>query len=264
MIPYFQLTTILFGPLTLNVWGLLAAIGFLVGAFVAGRRARAQGMDGALVWDAMWQVVVVSLLGSRLFEVFFYEPRYYWQHPQKIVAFWDGGLSSTGGIIFAGLFLYWFIKKQKLPLLPWLDIFAYAAPLGIMFGRIGCFFIHDHPGTLTSFIGGVRYSDGIRHDGGLEMAIADAFIFFLFFLLRKKKLPPGFFAIAFIGLKGLARFTLDFFRATDIKLSEARYAGLTPSQYAGLLAVVVIIYWHARSHQWLSKIKSATEHSSIV
>jgi len=243
VIAYFQLTTITLGPLTLNVWGLLAAIGFLVGGMVASRRARTLGMDGAIIWDTLWQLVIVSIIGSRVFEVLFYEPRYYWQSPQKILAFWDGGLSSTGGIIAAGLFLYWFIKKQKLPLLPWLDVFAYAAPLGIMFGRIGCFLIHDHPGTLTSFIGGVRYPGGVRHDGGLEMAVADALIFMLFLFLRKKKLPPGFFVIAFIGLKSLARFVLDFFRATDVTLSEARYWGLTPSQYVGAFAILFVLLY---------------------
>lgn len=241
MIGYFQITTIALGPLTINVWGLLAAIGFLVAGVVASRRADALGMSGAMVWEAMWQIVVVSILGSRFFEVLFYEPVYYWQHPQKILAFWDGGLSSTGGIIAAGVFLYWFIKRRNLPMVKWLDVFAYAAPLGLMFGRIGCFLIHDHPGTLTNFIGGVRYPDGIRHDGGLEMAIADAGMFLLFFILRKKKLPPGFFVVAFISLKGLARFILDFFRQTDLAFAEARYQGLTPSQYVGIICVLVTI-----------------------
>ncbi len=251
MIPYIELSTIALGPLTINVWGLFAAIGFITAGLVASRRARAQGMDANVIWQSMWQIVVVSIIGSRLFEVLLYEPRYYWQYPQKILAFWDGGLSSTGGIIAAGVFLYWFIKRRHLPMMAWLDVFAYAAPLGLMFGRIGCFLIHDHPGTLTSFVGGVRYPDGVRHDGGLEMAIADASIFILFFIFRNKKVPSGFFVILFIGLKGLARFTLDFFRQTDMAFAEARYQGLTPSQYVGIICVLVtvmmVLKWRGRS-----------------
>ncbi len=254
----------------INVWGLFAAIGFLIGTIVAVRRARAVGLNPDVVWNTAGMTVVASILGSRLFEVFFYRPEYFWQYPLEAFRFWDGGLSSTGGIIGAGLFIYWFIKKNKLPLIQWLDVFAYAAPLGLMFGRIGCFLIHDHPGTLTNFIIGVQYPDGVRHDGGLEMAIADGLIFLVMLLLaskqsslspygrspeegrwgsRQSRIPDGSFILLFLGLKGLARFILDFFRATDISLPEARYFGLTPSQYVGALTIFFVLGWYVYSHK---------------
>ena len=254
MIPYFQLTTITLGPLTLNVWGLLAAIGFLVATIVAAARARVLKMDSQIVWSVSWQVVIASMVGSRLFEVLFYEPAYYWANPGKIFAVWEGGLSSYGGIIGGALALLWFIRRNKLPLWSTLDIFAYATPLGFVFGRIGCFLIHDHPGTLTSFIGGVKYPDGVRHDGGLEMAIADGFIFLIMVLVAHRSSlrrspwrlwqspPPGTFVLLFLGLKGLARFILDFFRATSGPIVEARYGGLSPSQYVGLCSVIITVW----------------------
>ena len=256
MIPYVQISTIPFGPLTLHVWGLFAAIGFLSATIVAAQRARRQGLNGEIVWQAGWWIVVAGMAGARLFEVMFYDPRYYWAHPEKILAFWDGGLSSTGGIIAGGLVVWWFLKRNKLPFLPWADVFAFAAPLGLLFGRIGCFFINDHPGRLTNFFLGVRYPDGIRHDGGLEMAIADGLIFLIMLVVGRrhspsprrgegwgegrKAFPPGSFVLLFLGLKGFARFWLDFYRATDIAIPEVRYLGLTPSQYAGLFAVLLV------------------------
>ena len=233
-------TTVSLGPLTIHVWGVMAAVGFLVATIVAARRAREMKVNADLVWFASWQIVFAGMVGSRLFEVFFYEPAYYWANPGKIFAVWEGGLSSYGGIIGGAVVLLWFTRHHRLPVLSTLDDFANATPLGFVFGRIGCFLIHDHPGTLTSFIGGVRYPDGARHDGGLEMAIADAAIFLLFFFLRKRKLPPGFFVLAFLGFKGLARFILDFFRATSGPIVEARYAGLTPSQYVGILSLLAV------------------------
>ncbi|MBI5135525.1 prolipoprotein diacylglyceryl transferase [Candidatus Uhrbacteria bacterium] len=240
MIPYFGLTTVPLGPITLSVWGAMAAAGFLIGTIVAARRARAVGLDPKIVWDAAGMIVLSSIIGSRLFEIFFYRPDYFWEHPWDIVRIWDGGMSSTGGIIGAGLFVYWFIRRHRLPALEWLDVFAFAAPLGLMFGRIGCYFINDHPGKFTSLFLGVNYPDGIRHDGGLEMALADGAIFALFLFLSRKKLSAGAVALLFIALKGLARFALDFNRAADIALPEARYFGLTPSQYIGMIALVIL------------------------
>ncbi len=281
MIPYFTLTTLSLGPFTIHVWGLMAAIGFLVATIVAARRVRTLSFSGLtresrnqltsdLVWQASWQIVLASMVGARLFEVFFYEPRYYVANPAAIFSIWDGGMSSYGGIIGGALVLGWFIRRHKLPLLQTLDVFAYAAPLGIMFGRIGCFLIHDHPGTLTSMVWGVRYPDGtVRHDGGLEMAIADGIIFLFLVLLARRspsprvgegwgevQLPPGSFVVLFLGLKGLARFWLDFYRAADIAGAEARYFGLTPSQYVGALTIFFVLWWYVCSHKRSTRLAS--------
>jgi hypothetical protein len=64
-------------------------------------------------------------------------------------------------------------------------------------------------------------------------------------LLGRRARTPGFFLAAFILLYMPVRFALDFLRVAD-----ARYAGLTPAQWAALAALLGLatIIMQARRH----------------
>ncbi|MBF8280602.1 MAG: Phosphatidylglycerol--prolipoprotein diacylglyceryl transferase [Candidatus Magasanikbacteria bacterium] len=52
------------------------------------------------------------------------------------------------------------------------------------------------------------------------------------------RLLDYWFAVIFLIYYGAMRLLLDFFRARDIMGADARYFGLTPGQYAGILMIV--------------------------
>lgn len=64
----------------------------------------------------------------------------------------------------------------------------------------------------------------------------------VFIILRNKEMPKGWFLSALFVYYGVLRFILDFFRATDIQQADARYLGLTPGQYFGILLVAIGIF----------------------
>lgn len=238
MIPYWNIPTYSIGPVTLQTWGTFVALGVAVAAYVAFRRAKTLGLESQRVWDLAFWVVIVSFIGARLGHVFFYEPTYFAAHPGEILKIWHGGFSSYGGFIggiAVGLYL---LKKHKLNVTQWSDTLLFGLPVGWAIGRIGCFLIHDHPGTLTHFWLGVRYPDGVRHDLGLyELLNALGLAVLLFFLRHKLKTRPGL-AVAVVALwYGTVRFFLDFLRAYD-----ARYFGLTPAQYGSIILVGLGFY----------------------
>jgi phosphatidylglycerol:prolipoprotein diacylglycerol transferase len=112
--------------------------------------------------------------------------------------------------------------------------------LGWGVGRIGCFLIHDHPGTLTHFILGVKFPDGARFDLGLMESILGFILFVVFYFLFKKliKIRFGLVAAYSIASYAVGRFLLDFLRATpDFPGGDVRYMSLTPAQW-GMLAVL--------------------------
>lgn len=235
MIPYFQYLTISLGPITLQVWGLLVALGILIGAWTASRMAKHRGLDPALVWDVAVWITVGSMIGARLFHVFVYDPAQYLADPIQILMIWNGGLSMFGGFIGATIAGVWFLRRKKLNLLLWCDTLTFGLPIGIAIGRIGCFLIHDHPGTLTHFLLGVRYPDGIvRHDLGLYESIYGFILALIFFLLAKRNVKPPTYLITFLITYGTFRFSTDFLRILD-----TTYFGLTPAQYLSMLMVVV-------------------------
>jgi phosphatidylglycerol:prolipoprotein diacylglycerol transferase len=238
MIPFFSLTHISLGPFSIQVWGLMIGLGFIFGAFASARMARARGMDPKIIYDLAFWIVIFSLIGGRVFHVVFYEPLYYAAHPFKAISIWEGGLSMYGGFIGAIVAWVFFCKKRRLNFLRLADTAVFGLPLGIFIGRIGCFLIHDHPGVPTNFFLGIRWPDGIiRHDHGLYLSLNGLLLFSLFLLMAKMKVRKGTYVAFFCLWEGVTRFGLDFLRAREGDIVDARYMGLTPTQYASMILV---------------------------
>lgn len=227
MIPYLTLPDITLGPLTLHAWGVCVAIGFLVGGFMAQREAVRRGLSSEEIARFLPLIMFGSMLGGRLFHVVVYDASYYMAHPWEVFAVWEGGLSVFGGFFGALIAVGGAVWIRKLDFHAYADVLAFGLPFGKVFGRLGCFLIHDHPGTLTHSVLGVRYPDGeVRHDLGLYLAI-NALIMAGFFLwLSRKPRKEGIYLAIFMIWYGVVRFFLDTLRVLDV-----RYAGLTPAQY---------------------------------
>ncbi|MEK9130615.1 MAG: prolipoprotein diacylglyceryl transferase [Patescibacteria group bacterium] len=240
MIPWIQWTTIYLGALPIQIWGLLVALGFLFGAVAAAWMARRRGLDPKHIYDLAAWIVVAAMIGGRLFHVVFYDPDFYLANPGQILAFWQGGMSIYGGFVGAILASLVYCQRRKLSIHQYADAVIFGLPLGMFIGRIGCFLIHDHPGTATSFFLGVKYPDGvIRHDLGLYESLNGLILFFLFLLLAKRHVKQGTYIIVFCLWYGVSRFLLDFLRLVDV-----RYLGLTPGQYlSAILIGLGIILW---------------------
>lgn len=248
MLPYVEFTTIQIGPLTLYVWGLFVALGFALAALVAGKFAEKRyGLDAKHVYDLTGWSIVAGIVGGRMGHVFLYEPAYYWANPWEVLYIWEGGLSLFGGL-FAGVLLgVWYLKKHHLDVWKYSDAVFFGLPFGLWVGRIGCFLIHDHPGTATEFFMGIEYPDGIvRHDHGLYLSINSLLMAIVFLVLAKKQRPTGFYIALFSVWYGAVRFFLDFYRLYDVK-----YLMLTPAQY-GSLALIVFggwLFWRLRNNE---------------
>ena len=238
MIPYFSLTSFHLGPITIHVWGLMVAIGILAGTWASARLAKTRGQNVNVIWDLAPWLILGGFIGARIAHVFIYEPGFYFAHPMDMLRIWDGGWSSIGGLVGGVAAGVWYLKHKKLDLHAYADTVIFGLPLGFAIGRLGCFFIHDHPGTLTHFVLGVQFPNGeVRHDLGLYESINNAILFVIFVVLLRKRVRTGLFAIVFLIYYGASRFLLDFLRIND-----ARYFHLTPAQY-GALAMVAAGIW---------------------
>ena len=249
MIPYFELTAIYLGPIPLYTWGFFVALGILVGLFVAGRRATALGLSKTLVYDLGTYVIVGALVGARLMHSFVYAWSDTIQDPFELFRVWHGGFSVTGGFLGALLVGVWYLRRQGVDVWRYADATLFGLPIGLGIGRIGCFLIHDHPGTATDFALAVQYPDGTsRHDHGLYLAINGFVLAFVFWLMSRRSWPTGTYLAVFGIWYGVVRFWLDFYRAAD-----TTYWGLTPAQYvsagfvvAGLVGVWYLIRKHGK------------------
>jgi len=241
MIPYFQFIQIHLGPIPIYVWGLMVALGILAGTAVSARMAQRRGQDPKLIWDLSFWAIIGAFIFARLFHVF-YEPSVYLADPFQLFKIWQGGMSMMGGLLGGALFGILYLRQKKADVFSHIDTAIFGLPLGIGIGRIGCFLIHDHPGTLTDFVLGVRFPDGVRHDHGLYLSINGFVLFLLFLWLARKKAKTGTYLVTYLLWDGFIRFFLDFLRATDGPIVDVRYFHLTPAQYFSVLMVVVGVY----------------------
>ncbi len=225
-------------------FGILVATGVILGAMVAEWRGEKVGLRGGAIANLTGHVIVVGFVLAHLFDAIAYHPDVVAERPLFLLEIWNG-LSSYGGFlgsIVGGVLWY---RRYRAPLLAASDPLAFAFPFGWLFGRIGCFVTHDHPGRVTMFpLGVADYHVGwppyqVRHDLGFYEVLWCLAVIPLFLFLTRFKLPRGFYLGLLPMLYAPVRFGLDFLRATDIEMADARYLGLTPGHYGSIVLFVL-------------------------
>lgn len=125
------------------------------------------------------------------------------------------------------------------------DVLMFAWPLGHTIGRVGCFLTHMHPGRLSNVLWAVQYPGSARLDMGFIESILLLGYWVVIAVVSTRRGPSprdGFYVVTGMLFYGVMRFILDFFRATDIPMADARFFNLTPAQYGSMALVVIGIY----------------------
>ena len=151
-----------FGSITVRWYGLMFAIGFLVGYEIVYRIFRHEGARESWVGSLFIYVVVATIVGARLGHVFFYDWSYYSQHLGDIPKIWEGGLASHGGTlgIMIAIWLYSRYVTRK-PMLWTFD--RLVVPVGLVAAliRIGNLMNHEIYGGETSMPWGFRFVENV-------------------------------------------------------------------------------------------------------
>lgn len=229
------------GTVPIELFGILVAIGVILGDRVVSTQAPRFGLDPRDVKYLNVWIVLVGFIVAHLVSVIFYFPERIVENPLVLLNVWSG-LSSFGGFLGATLAFFYLTKKHKIPRLAYADVLALGLSIGWIFGRAGCFSAHDHPGRHTSFFLAVRYPDGPRHDLGFYEMLFTIGLSALLFAFARKRRPDGHVVGLAALLYGVARFGFDFLRATDVARPDRRYLALTPAQWACLATVALGIH----------------------
>lgn len=126
------------GHINVYFFGLMIAIGALVGILLAAREANRKGLPGNKILDLAIYTFLGGIVGARLIYIIAYDPLYYMNNPLKMLMLQQGGLSIHGGILGGALVAIYYIRRQKLPLWKIADVLAPSLILGQAIGRVGC------------------------------------------------------------------------------------------------------------------------------
>lgn len=232
------------GPLSIHWYGMLMAAAFLVGYFILKKLVKERNIK--IDVDSYLMYMILGILGgARLGEILFYEPLYYLANPLKIFAVWEGGLASHGGML-GGIIAHWlFCKKNKIHFYELADVAVIPIALGAMFVRLGNFVNAEIIGRITSVPWAVKFpnADGFRHPSQLYEASKNFLLFVVLWNMRHLKLPRGFLFWSFLGIYGVLRFFVEFFK--DFELFSF---GLTMGQVLSIPFIMVSAWmlWRLR------------------
>jgi prolipoprotein diacylglyceryl transferase len=154
------------GPLRLNAYGLMIAIGVIVAVRIAGRRAENKGVGTTedISSIAMW-AVPAGVFGGRAYHVLTDYERFqgHWFDAIKI---WQGGLGIWGGVT-AGVAVGWWCARRR-GLDAWWIISCAAPAIAIAqaIGRWGNWFNQELFGRPTTLPWALQVSGNIAEKAG--------------------------------------------------------------------------------------------------
>lgn len=246
------------GPLRLNAYGLMIALGAIAATWLMGRRleSRKWGTRDDASSIAIW-AVPAGVVGARIYHVITDWERFdgRWLDALKI---WKGGLGIWGGLLLGTIVGLWVAKRRGLRPAETLTIVAPALPLAQAIGRFGNWFNQELFGRATTLPWGLEIDDKHLPDGFasgtlfhptfLYEAIGNIVLMAVLLQVdRRARLRPG--QLFFVYVAGYA--TLRFF-VEGLRIDPAKSAGgLRLNQWTSIVMVVVsvavLVVWRPRS-----------------
>lgn len=214
--------------LQLHTYGVLVAIGFLVGIVLAVREARRAGVDAERILDLAFWLLIAAMVGARLSYVVLrwseFAPDFKSGKPflqWKVFRLWEGGLMYYGGFLLALLVSWLFIRAYKLNFGQMADAIIPSVAIGQFFGLLGSYAAGFGSGKMTELPWKVIYSKGAAvrgiglHPTQIYEALGVLALFFILLWIRSTKRYHGQVFLWYLILYPLMAFFLDMLRASD-------------------------------------------------
>ena len=230
------------GPVAIRWYALAYVIGLLLGwqyvRYLAVKRIDGltkRHADDLLVWGILGVIV-----GGRLGYVLFYQPSFFFAHPEQIPVVWQGGMSFHGGLLGVLAVVVLYARVMKLNLLSVGDAICAQVPIGLFLGRMANFINGELYGRASDVSWAMVFPHGgpePRHPSQLYEAILEGIVLFTILAVaahvgRLAQRPGTLAGIFFIGY-GVARIISEVFREPDAFLGFI-LPGLTMGQVLSL------------------------------
>jgi phosphatidylglycerol:prolipoprotein diacylglycerol transferase len=254
-------TLLQLGPFPIRSYGVMIAISFAIGIWLAVRRGRSRGVDPGRITDLSIVILIASIVGARILYVLPYRDEFA-ANPLRVFEVWRGGLTMYGGLAGAILASALFMRAKRMPFWKVADIVAPSVALGLALTRVGCFLNGCCFGVPTTSGWGVRFPPqsaagsefyGVPlHPTQLYDSIVGIVLFLVLLVLDGRLRRDGRLFLVFIGLYGISRFFLDRIRYYE-SVSTVDLGGLVFTwnqvlSVALLLGAILLFFFRGRKH----------------
>lgn len=248
------------GSFFVAYYGVIIAIGMLVGVTFILKEAKRVGFDEDGVLDICIITIVAGVVGARLYYVIF-AWQYYKDNILGIFNIRQGGLAIYGGILAGILSVFILCKRKKIKFLAFTDVGIFGVVIGQIFGRWGNFFNRevfgqytDGPFAMLLPLSAIRSTEDVTtemlthiqsingvdfisvHPTFLYESMWNLALLILMLCTRKKKKFDGQVFLTYLIGYGAGRFWIEGIRTDQLKLWGT---SLPVSQLlAGILVVI--------------------------
>jgi phosphatidylglycerol:prolipoprotein diacylglycerol transferase len=222
------------GDFEITSFGVLVAIGVLVGILLFGRELARGGLPSDAL-DAAVAGVIGGLVGAKLL----WTLEFSGEAPVTDLLFSRSGLSWFGGLIGGVGTGLWMLQRRRVPIVRALAAATPALAVGHAIGRIGCFMVGDDYGRPTNLPWAVAFPEGLPptavpvHPTQLYEAVALAGVTWALIRWRRKGVADAVVLGRYFVLAGSIRFAIEFIRV------NLRVVG--PLTLAHLIALSLVV-----------------------
>lgn len=223
------------GSFEVTSFGLMVALGALVGLWLFQREARRAGLPEHAV-DAALAGVLGGLLGAKILWTIEHRA----EAPLLDLLLSRGGLSWFGGVV-GGVGLGWLtMRVRRLAVLPILAAAAPALAVGQAIGRVGCFLVGDDYGRPSTLPWAVAFPEGLPptlervHPTQIYEALALMPLVWLLVRQRRSGVSDRAIIGTYLVGAGAIRFAIEWLRV-DVRV----VGSLSIAHLASLAAIAI-------------------------
>ena len=210
------------GPIAVRWYGLAYAAGFMI-VMTMGRRSIQRNAIEWITLDhyerVMCGLMLGLVLGGRVGYMLMYQFDRWWAHPLSVFKVWEGGMSFHGALIGCLTVLIYQSYRYDFKCLALSDLIVPWVPCGLGLGRLANFINGELWGRPTDQTWGMIFpwvDAQLRHPSQLyEFFLEGVVLFVMIYLMRPMRTQQGQLTGLFLGLYGIMRFSVEFFRMPD-------------------------------------------------
>ena len=242
---------------TIALYGVIIGLGFLLALLIISKVAKWTDQNPDDYWDMAIYVIIFSIIGARIYYVFFAWD-YYKDNPISVFNIRNGGLAIYGGVLagFATIFIYTRIKKKSFLLMA--DTVMFGLVFGQIMGRWGNFTNREAFGEYTDGLFAMRLPVEMVRSGEITelmkahmsdatnyVQVSPTFLYesmwnvcllIILFLYCKHKKFDGEIVLLYLGGYGLGRAWIEGLRTDQLIMHTT---GLPVSQ---MLAICLVVF----------------------
>lgn len=261
------------GTFTISYYGIIIAMGLLLGMLYALRNFKKVGVDADKAIDAIIGGIIGGLVGARLYYVILTYENYkisfesmseFWRTFSNIFKTWEGGMAIYGGLIGSLIIGLLIARWRKIKIRPLLDIIGIGFLIGQGIGRWGNFFNVEAFGSNTNLPWGMtgpavtsylqsnmeEFSKlGVTVDP--SMPVHPCFLYesiwcligaVLLHLYLKHRKFDGEVFLMYLGYYGIGRFFIEGLRTDSLTIGSLRVSQLLAALFViGSVITIAIV-----------------------